>query len=209
VVTLLLLEENIVHDISDLNGEELPSNKRLIKATFVAFFTGCILLVTIILPAEYGIDPTGLGDKLGLTQMSKASESKSVNTTSQPEDFESGSVIGPVWKSTTPFRSDTMILTLLPNQGAEIKAIMDKNTNLVFNWEVKGGVAYFDMHGEALNAIGDEFTSYWEGDNESNTSGAFAAPFDGTHGWYWQNKGSEPIEVHLSTSGFYKELYTP
>lgn len=198
-----------MHDISDLNGEGLPSNKSLIKATIVAFFTGCILLVTIILPAEYGVDPTGLGDKLGLTQMSMASESKSVNTTIQSEDLESGSVIGPVWKSTTPFRSDTMILTLLPNQGAEIKAIMDKNENLFFNWEVKGGAAYFDMHGEALNAVGDEFTSYWEGDNETNTSGAFVAPFDGTHGWYWQNKGSEAIEVHLSTSGFYKELYTP
>ncbi len=198
-----------MHDISDLNDEGLPSSKSLIKATFVAFFTGCILLVTIILPAEYGVDPTGLGDKMGLTQMSIASESKSVNTPSQSEELESASVIEPVRKSTTPFRSDTMTLRLLPNQGAEIKAIMNKSENFVFNWEVKGGVAYFDMHGEALDAVGDEFTSYWEGDNETKTSGTFIAPFDGTHGWYWQNKGSEPIEVHLSTSGFYKELYTP
>ena len=198
-----------MHDVSDLICEGLPSSKSLIKATIVAFFTGCILLVTIILPAEYGVDPTGLGDKLGLTQMSMVSNSKSVNITMQSEDLESVTLIEPVWKSTTPFRSDTMILTLLPNQGAEIKAIMNENENLVFNWEVKGGAAYFDMHGEALNAVGDDFTSYWEGDNESNASGAFIAPFDGTHGWYWQNKGSETIEVHLSTSGFYKELYTP
>ncbi len=198
-----------MHDITDLNGEGLPSNKSLIKATFVAFITGCILLVTIILPAEYGVDPTGLGHKLGLTQMSIASETKSVNITVQSEDLESVSVNDPVWKSTAPYRSDTMTLTLLPNQGAEIKAIMNKNENLVFNWEVKGGVAYFDMHGEALDAAGDEFTSYWEDDNETNARGAFIAPFDGMHGWYWQNKGSEPIEVHLSTSGFYKELYTP
>lgn len=198
-----------MHDISDLNGERLPSNKSLIKATFFAFSTGCILLVSIILPAEYGVDPTGLGAKLGLTQLSMASESKSVNIAMQSENLESVSVIEPVWKSSAPFRSDTMTLTLFPNQGAEIKAIMKKNENLVFNWEVKGGVAYFDMHGEALDAVGDEFTSYWEGDNETITSGTFIAPFDGTHGWYWQNKGSEPIEVHLSTSGFYKELYTP
>jgi hypothetical protein len=198
-----------VHDISDLSCEGLPSNKSLIKASVIAFFVGCILLVTIVLPAEYGIDPTGIGSKVGLTQMSKASETKSADTTMQFEGVELTSTIEPVWKSSIPFRSDTMTLTLLPNQGAEIKAIMNKNENLVFNWEVKGGVAYFDMHGEALNAIGDEFTSYWEGDKESNANGAFIAPFDGTHGWYWQNKGSEPIEVHLSTSGFYKELYTP
>jgi len=198
-----------VHDISDLNGEELPSNKRLFIATFVAFFAGCILLVTIILPAEYGIDYTGLGDKLGLTQMSMASESKSVNIAMQPEELESIFVIDPVRKSTTFFRSDTMTLILLPNQGAEIKAIMNRNESLVFNWEVKGGVAYFDMHGEAFGAVGDEFTSYWAGDNENKTSGTFIAPFDGTHGWYWQNKGSDSIEIQLSTSGFYKELYTP
>ncbi len=198
-----------MHDISDFNSDGLPSNKSLIKATLVAFFTGCILLVTIILPAEYGVDPTGLGDKLGLTQLTIASESKSVGIALQPGDLESVSVIEPVWKSMTPFRSDTMILTLLPNQGAEIKAIMNKNQKFVFNWEVKGGLAYFDMHGEAFNTKVDEFTSYWEDDKESNASGAFIAPFDGTHGWYWQNKGSESIEIHLSTSGFYKELYTP
>lgn len=198
-----------MHDISGLNGEGLPSSKSLLKATFVAFITACILLVTIILPAEYNIDPTGIGENLGLTQLSMVSESASLNVTMSPEDLESVTVLEPVWKSTTPFRSDTMTLTLLPNSGVEIKAIMNKHENLVFTWEVKGGVAYFDMHGEELNAKNDEFTSYWEGDNESESSGAFNAPFDGTHGWYWQNKGLEPIEILLSTSGFYKELYTP
>ena len=161
------------------------------------------------MPAEYGVDPTGLGDKLGLTQLTIASESKSVGIALQPGDLESVSVIEPVWKSMTPFRSDTMILTLLPNQGAEIKAIMNKNQKFVFNWEVKGGLAYFDMHGEAFNT--KEMSSPAIGRMIRNLmlSGAFIAPFDGTHGWYWQNKGSESIEIHLSTSGFYKELYTP
>ena len=198
-----------MHDISDLSCEGLPSNKSLIKATLTAFFAGCILLVTIVLPAEYGIDPTGIGSKMGLTQMNKYSDTKSADTRIQFEGVELTSTVEPVSKSSIPFRSDAMTLTLLPNQGAEIKAIMNKNKSLVFNWEVKGGVAYFDMHGEALDVVGDEFTSYWEGDNESNASGAFIAPFDGTHGWYWQNKGLESIEVHLSTSGFYRELYTP
>ncbi len=198
-----------MHDISGLNGTGLPSSKSLMKATLVAFITGCLLLITIILPAEYGIDPTGLGEKLGLTQMNITSEPRNVITTTQLEVIESVTVSEPVWKSATPFRSDTMTLTLVPNRGTEIKVVMNKNENFVFNWKVTGGVAYFDMHGEALNTRGDEFTSYWEGNDASGASGTFTAPFDGTHGWYWQNKGSESIEIQLSTSGFYKELYTP
>lgn len=190
-----------MHDISDLNREGLPSNKTLVKASFSAFLLASILLVTTILPAEYGIDPTGLGSSMGLTAMA------TVSAATSEETFTNAT--GPVWKRNTPYRTDTMTLTLFPSQGAEIKAIMKAGENFVFNWEVKGGSVSFDMHGEPLNAVGDEFTSYWLGQDESRSSGSFEAPFDGTHGWYWQNKGSKPVEVHLATSGFYTELYTP
>lgn len=48
---------------------ELPGSKQLIRSTLIAFFTALALLVTIILPAEYAIDPTGVGRMLGLTDM--------------------------------------------------------------------------------------------------------------------------------------------
>jgi len=48
---------------------ELPGSKQLIRSTLIAFFTALVLLVTIILPAEYAIDPTGVGRMLGLTDM--------------------------------------------------------------------------------------------------------------------------------------------
>jgi hypothetical protein len=198
-----------VHDISDLNCEGLPSNKRLVKATLIALLVASALLVTAILPAEYGVDPTGLGAKMGLTALGSISVSESAATSVQFVASSSSTDTAPVRKSESPYRSDTMTLSLLPNQGAEIKAVMQLGDNFVFNWEVKGGSVYFDMHGEPINAVGDEFTSYWISENESSASGSFDAPFAGTHGWYWQNKGPEPVAVHLSTSGFYEELYTP
>jgi hypothetical protein len=29
------------------------------------------------------------------------------------------------------------------------------------------------------------------------------APFDGTHGWYWRNRGEATVTIVLQTSGFY------
>ena len=50
---------------------ELPSSKQLVRSTILALLTAVVLLVSVILPAEYAIDPTGIGRLLGLTQMGK------------------------------------------------------------------------------------------------------------------------------------------
>lgn len=48
---------------------ELPSSKQLIGSTLAAIVIAAILLVTVVMPAEYAIDPTGAGRALGLTEM--------------------------------------------------------------------------------------------------------------------------------------------
>lgn len=49
--------------------DELPSSKQLIKSTLLALIVAMVILVTVVLPAEYAIDPTGAGRWLGLTDM--------------------------------------------------------------------------------------------------------------------------------------------
>ena len=39
------------------------------RSTIIALVVAIILLVTVVLPAEYAIDPTGIGRALKLTQM--------------------------------------------------------------------------------------------------------------------------------------------
>jgi hypothetical protein len=46
-----------------------PSARSLLRSTFVALALAAGVLCTIVLPAEYGVDPTGIGRVLGLTQM--------------------------------------------------------------------------------------------------------------------------------------------
>ena len=48
---------------------ELPSTARLLRSTVIAAIIACVLLVTVVMPSEYAIDPTGAGRALGLTQM--------------------------------------------------------------------------------------------------------------------------------------------
>lgn len=48
---------------------ELPSARRLLRSTLLALIAAIAILVTIVLPAEYGIDPTGIGRVLGLAEM--------------------------------------------------------------------------------------------------------------------------------------------
>ncbi|TFH87771.1 hypothetical protein EQG41_06755 [Billgrantia azerbaijanica] len=197
-----------MRDISDLSRDGLPSGKSLVKATAVAAVTASVLLVTTILPAEYGIDPTGLGQSMGLTVLSATKAAEPEGSAGPASAGPPGAATDPVWKSATGYRSDKMSLTLMPRQGAEIKALMKAGENFVFHWEVEGGAVSFDMHGEPPNA-GDDFTSFWLGRNETAASGSFEAPFDGTHGWYWQNDGTEPVTVHLTTAGYYAGLYQP
>ena len=49
--------------------EELPTTSQLVKSTIIAFVAAVAVLVIIVMPAEYGIDPTGIGRSIGLTEM--------------------------------------------------------------------------------------------------------------------------------------------
>jgi len=192
-----------MQDISNMDREGLPSTKSLVKATGVAALIGLLVLIIAILPAEYGIDPTGLGQKMGLTMLSQAeaAEPASPEAGSSSDNLLALSA-GPVWKTQSTLSSDTTTVTLKPDEGLEVKATMNAGDRMVFNWASEGGPVNFDMHGERFND-GDNFTSYWQGRNEPAANGAFEAPFDGTHGWYWRNRGDETVTIVLQTNGFY------
>lgn len=195
-----------MQDITNMDREGLPSNKSLLKATGAAVLIGMIVLVTMILPAEYGIDPTGLGETMGLTVLSKDSAAESA--TAEPASSSAnllGLAAGPVWKTADMLSSDTTRVRLKPDEGIEVKATMNAGARMVFNWASEGGPVNFDMHGERFND-GNNFTSYWQGRSKSAGSGAFEAPFDGTHGWYWRNRGDETVTIVLQTSGFYDDI---
>jgi hypothetical protein len=179
--------------------QQPPSLGALLRATAVAALVALALLVTVVLPAEYGIDPTGIGKQLGLQQMRSE---PAAPEPAQPLIPDSNS---PVDRRDGPYRSDELTLMLLPGKGAEIKASMKKGDRFLFNWTSDAPVN-FDMHGDELNAPKDVFTSYWKDEQKEAGHGSFVAPFEGIHGWYWVNKTNRPVTIRVTTCGFYEKL---
>ncbi|MDP2266465.1 MAG: hypothetical protein Q8J70_07950 [Thiobacillus sp.] len=198
------------------NTHPLPSLPQLFKATGIALVAAAAILITIVLPAEHGIDPSGIGKALGLTTLSAPSgeaasalipdTSAAVQPGSEAAAAPAAQATAPiVTASEVPFRSDEMMLTLQPGEGSEIKATMRQGEQFVFIWTAEGGKVNFDMHGERPNA-GSDFTSYWKDQQQTGAQGTFVAPFDGTHGWFWRNRGDQPVRVKVKVSGFYATL---
>jgi hypothetical protein len=199
-------------DITHINRRALPSLAQLMKATLLALLIAIGILLMAVLPAEYGIDPTGIGQRLGLTALSSGETSSLPQIEAaaiEPAITSPVSVLDAVWKSPVAYRNDELSVTLAPGEGAEIKALMKTGDRFIFTWSAVGGAVNFDMHGEKPNSASDEFTSFWKGRNQTTGNGAFEAPFDGTHGWYWRNKSSGPVTVTVNTSGYYEKLYRP
>ncbi|OHC91121.1 MAG: hypothetical protein A2095_16705 [Sphingomonadales bacterium GWF1_63_6] len=182
----------------------------LAKATGAAAIGAVAILTLFVLPAEYGIDPTGVGGALGLTGM-VAEPSGPAPATAQPATPAAAPTL-PTRDSiarTAPWRQDSMTITLAPHSGQEVKAHMQQGDSFVFEWQSTGGPVKVDMHGEAPDATDGAFTSYWEEREQTNARGSFTAPFAGTHGWYWRNKGDTPVTVTVKTTGFYKDMFQP
>jgi hypothetical protein len=199
-----------MNNTTKLDIAALPSTVHLLKATGFAIVAAAAILITIVLPAEYGVDPTGIGARLGLASLSmdkpgpidvKAAPTSAAQKSAPVMEFDAA------WRSAAPYRNDAMTVTLKPGEGTEVKASMRRGERLVFSWTTEGGKVNFDMHGEELNASTDEFTSYWQGRDQASGHGAFVAPFDGTHGWYWRNRNNQPVTIKVQTAGFYEKLF--
>lgn len=182
----------------------LPTLQQLGKATGIAIAAAAAILITTVLPAEYGIDPTGLGKAIGLVRLNPVGDATAAPApTAQATSEPAATVV----KSDIALRSDEMTVILAPNESAEVKASMRKGGQFVFSWVAEGGEVKSDMHGEPSD--GGKEASYWKSKQQPSGQGSFVAPFDGTHGWYWRNRGEHPVTVTVKVSGFYEKLYRP
>jgi hypothetical protein len=205
---------------------ELPSSAQLVRSTLIAAGIAAALLVTVVLPAEYGIDPTGVGRALGLAEMGEiktqlAAEAEADRAKDQaaptpaapaaPEQRSSllGSilaqlVIGSAHAQTlVSAKSQEFSVTLKPGEGTEVKADMKKGAKLTYSWKVEGGTVNHDTHGDGP---GGNETSYSKGRGVPGDEGELMAAFDGNHGWFWRNRGSAPVTVKLTASGDFGSL---
>lgn len=197
--------------------DELPSKARLNRATLIAAGVAAVLLVTTILPAEYGVDPTGWGRVMGLTPMGEmkreAAKAADADAEAAPAVETAAADNGDLTldpESTSPApaargAAGRVQLTLAPGQGEEVKATMNAGDEFTYDWSTGGPVIRFELHGEPIPAKGDEFTSFEKG-SSAGAKGKFRAPFNGTHGWYWRNNTDAPVTVTVSATGTFQKF---
>ena len=198
------------------NPEELPSSTQLLKSTILAIISAIIILVTIVLPSEYGIDPTRIGRILGLAEMgqikAQLAEEAEADKQKQPEPIKDqssflkniqGLFVSTAYAQTTDQNwKDTLKATLAPGKWIEIKLAMDKGAVADFRWDAKGGKVNYDLHGDGSG----QKTSYKRGRFVTGHKGTLKAAFAGNHGWFWRNRDKQPVTISLFLQGDYGKI---
>lgn len=202
----------------------LPSSATLLRSTLIAAAVAAVLLVTVVLPAEYAVDPTGVGRVLGLTQMGEikmslaaeaaaaeaAEAALSEGAGGTPAPTEPGPTTAVVVDTVAPaLRSDVTTITLRPNEGKEVKLEMREGATVEYSWSVEGGVVNYDTHGDPWNAPREFYHGYGKGSGVPGHEGVLVAAFDGVHGWFWRNRTGGTVTITLRTEGDYQGVRGP
>ncbi|MCK5121679.1 MAG: hypothetical protein KAQ91_06830 [Methylococcales bacterium] len=181
-----------------MNTIPQPSTKSLIWSCICSLLLAIFVFIAAVLPAEFNIDPTGLGKSLGLTVLSQSAVAAVVPAViSCPSEFTSTDEASKKWQ-------DIVMITIPPKKGLEYKFNITKGETLEFVWNTQGSEKiYFDFHGDPEGATNGYFKSFKES-TQSESSGSLLAPFTGKHGWYWENKSNQTVIINLKTRGNYK-----
>ncbi|MGI9281033.1 MAG: transmembrane anchor protein [Endozoicomonas sp.] len=204
---------------------ELPTSRQLLNSTLLALAVAAALLVTVVMPAEYGVDPTGLGRMMGLTEMgaikqqlaeeaSEAEQQAEINNlvvqetvTVSPSVTETAKVETellpePAVAEAPALRTETVSFTMKPGQAVEFKLAMNKGDQVQYLWKVDKGHLNFDTHADNKEV---SYFGYNKGKKVTQDSGTLTAAFDGKHGWFWRNRSKVTVVVSLNVEGEFSE----
>jgi len=170
--------------------QPIVSTKTLIKSALVASIIALIVFVVFILPAEYNIDPTHIGHKLGLTVLAHHEDEPKprADTVTSPDQ-----------------RQQVIEVMVPPGKGIEYKFQMAQYEKMTYEWMTDGEPLYFDLHGEPQGDTTGYFESYAIA-TLSSMKGSFTSPFSGSHGWYWKNLSEQPVSIQLIVKGQYQVI---
>ena len=202
-----------------MSNNDAPTSKSLVKATLISIVAAAIILVLVVLPAEYGVDPTGIGGAMGLTELN-ADPSITIEITDViggndvireveiPDYGEPTPLPNPeVFQDQEAAPETRTLEVLIPAESqTEIKLVMQEGKVAVYSWSVDQGDIYVDFHGHDVSFGPDFFVRYKEQQEGSGNNGSLTAPFGGEHGWYWLNYNEYDVVVTLTVTGYFDDV---
>lgn len=185
-----------------------------------------IILILVVLPAEYNIDITWLWKLTWLVKLAENYEPKNNNKLSEDEyqkqknelfwttSKEKNEIQSEIKEETndttskndSPQNSLTRTITIWPKGSKEIKYNMNKWDTMKFSWSSPVEL-YLDQHWEPTTSEWKEFRPFKSVKTGRYTrdTDTLIAEFTGTHGWYWRNITNKTIEIELTMKGQFTE----
>lgn len=218
------------------NREELPSTAKLVRSTIIAAIVALFLLVTVVMPAEYALDPTGAGRLLGLTEMGEIkeqlAEEAAADEAAQMVPVQSSvdqkapevkeSVVDEAVEEPAPSPEAEVALAepapepeiAEPQWQDEVRVVLTPGEGTEFKLTMEeGATARFSWVSEGgpinFDTHGDgggQSISYEKGRGVPEDEGELVAAFTGNHGWFFRNRNDNNITLVLRTGGDYGEL---
>lgn len=188
------------------------SRGRLAVILAGAFAAAGLVVAAVILPAEFGIDPTGLGKLTGLSKLGAPTPKTEAVTESALSGLTARYYL-------QPFRADAVEIKLAPagdrqqRDRIEYKVRLKRGDTLIYAWTAEGlpkeNQLHYDFHGEkpAEGGAAARVAEYQQG-LAAASNGMLVAPMEGVHGWYFENRAKAPVIIRVKLSGFY-ELVPP
>ena len=195
-----------------------PSIKKILTSVVAALAAAAAVLVAVILPAEYNVDPTGIGSALGLTALNAPAKTvqftdvvggnEKYREVAIPDVGEPAPLPNPAvfQKQSGNARTDVKRITLQPGEQTEIKTLLKAAQVVTFSWQTEGGLVYVDFHGHEPGTNDKFWVRYEEQLSGTQGSGSLVAPFEGEHGWFYLNISEQPITIVLNVNGYYEKL---
>lgn len=179
--------------------------KTLLMITGGGLVAGALIVLGAIMPAEYNVDPLGLGKLSGIGRIWAPPE----------KEWTPGAGMSPSYTTNIPSARTVVEIPLgsadWPEAALEYKFRMQPGQTLIYKWQAfneDGSPATvpveFDFHGHTLTQGDEEMTvATYSKDRALQQQGALMAPFAGIHGWYFKNHAPDPIMIRIEVEGFY------
>jgi len=205
-------------------NQPILETKKIVIATFAALLLGSIIVVCAVMPAEYGIDPTGLGKQIGFDKLYQPNEKNTVTSLpgtvtqsaikvlklegggSEPEVIAPDEASYPAPAKQYEERSDSVQVSLKAGKGLEYKVKMLKYGRLKYEWLTSNGIVYADFHGDVkqANPPKDIYYESYAIAYSNNMIGNLLTPYEGRHGWYFKNMTGSDITISIRLKGQYQ-----
>jgi len=160
----------------------------------VAMLLGGAVLVTTVLPAEFGLDPVGTGRVLGLLDLYASESAAAAPAIILPTEG------GPLFTQASPYKADSREFTIGAYGTLEFKYQLAGGAAMLYEWRATEPLR-FDFHTEREG--NPDASDTFEKGEASEKRGAYIAPYAGIHGWYWKNNSDRAVKITLTSTGFY------